>query len=376
MCLSGQGASGPVSEYSGCVADDNAQVPDAAALAAAVDLARSRPSAAQLVVVHGGRVIVDHSQNCNPDDLFWVFSASKPYVVVLIFALAERGLLGLDEPVARYWPEFGSQGKDRITIRHVLQHRTGFSTARGFAGDALAMTNWDRSVRAIASLRPGRPPGSKPAYQVFAFGFILGQIVERVTGRTLRAVLQDEVLTPIGVRHTHLGVDVQDIGLGVPLSGDALSDRVVAAFLNRAAVRAAVIPSAGISTTARDLATLYSMLLAGGAAIDGTRVLSVESIREAVRLSAPTETDLYANAHIAWANGFQLGGLSTNPLPPLGRSSGPRAFGHNGSNICVGWADPDRDLVVAYLTSRLSADAQTHITDVSDALIAAFPMRS
>lgn len=339
-------------------------------LGGVLELVGSRPAPAQLVVVHRGSVVIDYAQACGRDELFWIFSASKPYVVVLLYMLVDRGLVDVDQPVARYWPEFGAHGKQRITVRQVLQHRSGFSTARGFVGDALTMTDWGRATRAIASVRPRRPAGATPAYQVFAFGFILGEIIQRVTGRPLRDVMQEELLDPIGAAHTHLGV-VGGRDRGVPLSGRSWPDRLVAQFLNRRSVRTAVIPSAGISTTARDLATFYSMLLAEGRTASGERILCPRSIQDASALSAPNEIDLYAKAHIAWANGFQLGGASTNPLPPLGRTSGPRAFGHNGSNICVAWADPEEALVVAYVTSLLAGDAQSHITAVSDAVISA-----
>lgn len=361
-------------EYSGLVLDERPSAADGGELRDALALVRSRPGAAQLVVVQRGSVVIDYAKECGADDLFWLFSASKPYVVVVLHVLAERGLIDIDAPVAQYWPEFGAHGKSDITIRQVLQHRSGFSTARGFVGDALTMTSWTLATRAIASVRPRRPAGAEPAYQVFAFGFILGEIIQRVTGRRLRDVMREELLEPLGAAHTHLGLAGASLR-GVPLSGAAPGDRIVARVLNLRAVRAAVIPSAGISANARDVAAFYSMLLAGGRTAEGRQIVTAGAIQEALELSAPTEVDLYAKEHIAWANGFQLGGATTNPLPPLGRTSGARTFGHNGSNICVAWADPEQDLILVYLTSRLDADAQIHITGVSDA-IAAFGARN
>src|SRR5215472_916676 len=93
-------------------------------------LVRGRNSAAQVFAIRDGNTILDQSFGCAPDDLFLIFSASKAFVAVLVHMLAERGLLELDAPVARYWPQFGQYGKEAITLRQVLQHRAGVPVAR------------------------------------------------------------------------------------------------------------------------------------------------------------------------------------------------------------------------------------------------------
>lgn len=94
-----------------------------AGLGGAVRLVRARGCAAQLCVIHDGRVLLDQAFGCGADSLFWLFSASKPVVALAVHLLAERGLISLDDAVARYWPQFARHGKGAITIRHVLQHR-------------------------------------------------------------------------------------------------------------------------------------------------------------------------------------------------------------------------------------------------------------
>jgi CubicO group peptidase (beta-lactamase class C family) len=111
-----------------------------------------------------GRVIVDRAFGCRADDLFWIFSTSKPFAALLVHLLAERGALALDDPVAVYWPQFGQHGKDAVTIRQVLQHRSGLPAARSAAEDALVMTDWDRSIRHIEQARLRYRPGQVPAY--------------------------------------------------------------------------------------------------------------------------------------------------------------------------------------------------------------------
>src|SRR5581483_10515332 len=115
-------------------------------------------AAAQICVLREGRVVLDRSVGCQPDSLFWIFSASKPFVALLVHQLAERGALRLDDRVAAYWPRFGQRGKDTITIRQVLQHRSGVPVASSLLGDGLAMTPWDRAVRHVERARPRWPP--------------------------------------------------------------------------------------------------------------------------------------------------------------------------------------------------------------------------
>ncbi|WP_236794169.1 serine hydrolase [Amycolatopsis sp. GM8] len=335
-------------------------------LHAAVKLVEQRGRVAQLCVLRGDEVLLDRSFGCAPDALFWIFSASKPYTAVLVHLLAERGQFDLGAPMAKYWPEFARRGKDGITIRQVLQHRSGLATGGSALGDALAMTDWRRSVRRIERARPRWPAGAVPAYQFLAFGFMLGELVQRVTGRPFRDVLSTEVLTPLGVRDTHLGLRGELWPRAVPV----LAPGPVAATLNRPPARAAVIPAAGISTTARDLAAFYRMLLRGG---DG--IISAASIEQARIPSSDGEVDRYVRLPIRWSQGFQLGG-PRDTLSPLGRLSSPNTFGHNGSNCCVAWADPDRDLVYAYLTDsvRGQAAAVRHHAAVADAVLQEFPV--
>src|SRR5215472_13661686 len=139
----------------------SADVPPVAGgrLDAALDLVRSRRVPAQLCVIRDGQVVLSAAVGCRPEALFWILSAGKPLTALLIHLLAERGALALDDPVARYWPEFGQAGKAAITIRQVLQHRSGMPTARGMLVDGLAMASWQQSVRAIERAAPRWPPG-------------------------------------------------------------------------------------------------------------------------------------------------------------------------------------------------------------------------
>jgi CubicO group peptidase (beta-lactamase class C family) len=350
-------------------------VPD---LDAAARLVADRDCPAQLCVISRGQVVFDQCFGCAPDALFFLFSASKPMVALLVHQLAERGAVGLDDPVARYWPEFGRRGKDAITIRQVLRHRSGLPVARSAARDALAMTDWAASVRALERATPAFPPDSAPAYHFLSYGFLLGEVVQRVTGRPVRDVLRTELLEPLRLRDTFLGLPPDMWERRVLLRGRGGAELVTGLMINRRAVRQAVIPAASVSATARDLARLYAALARGGE-LDGVRVLSAATLQLALRPSSDGETDRYLKLPVRWSEGFQLGGSRGGPErlggrhSPLGQRSSPGAFGHNGSYVCIGWADPDRDLAVGYVTSRLVSRAAgaRHMAEVSDAILAA-----
>jgi CubicO group peptidase (beta-lactamase class C family) len=344
-------------------------------LARAVRLVAGRGGSAQLCVLHGDRVLIDRCFGCRPDALFWLFSTSKPFVALLVHRLAERGLLGLDEPVARYWPEFAARGKQYVTVRHVLAHRSGLPLAHGsIAADSLAMVDGPRFVRALARARPRWAAGAVPAYHIISYGYLLGELVRRVTGRPVGAVLREELLDPLRLGDIHLGLPAALYGRAVPVHtrGRTLPARY---FLNRGALRAAPIPAAGVSATAREVALFYRMLLRGGE-LDGARVLAPASVAAAREPSTTDgELDRLLHVPVRWSYGFQLGSATPGSpsANPLGQTSHRDAFGHNGSNACLAWADPTRDLVFVHLGNVFTAghEGARYLAEVSDAVLAA-----
>jgi CubicO group peptidase (beta-lactamase class C family) len=344
---------------------------DGAGLGRAIDLITARGCAAQLCVIRDGEVVADRAFGCPADSLFWLFSASKPVVALAVHMLAERGQLSLDDAVARHWPRFGQRGKDAITIRQVLQHRAGLPVARGMAQDVLVMTDWSASVRAIEAAAPSLPPGTAPAYHILSYGFILGELVQRVTGTSLREFVHAEIFGPLGLRDTYLGLPGDQWHRHVPVRGGDPARRVTQLVVNRQVVRGAVIPAAGISATARDIARLYTALLNGGE-LDGTRVLRPQTIQAATTPSSDGETDRFLHLQVRWAAGFQLGGEQRGPggHGPMGTLASRQAFGHNGSYACLAWADPSRRVAMAYLTAYLPSRraGNRHLAAVSDAI--------
>ncbi|NIK62385.1 serine hydrolase domain-containing protein [Kribbella shirazensis] len=316
-------------------------------LGEAVELIGARGAVAQLCVVRHGQTVVDRSFECSPNALFWLFSASKPYLAVVIHQLVESGRLHLDDAVAAYWPEFAHNGKREITVRHVLRHRSGVSSAGSYVGELRAMTDWDRSLRRIEDTRPRWPIGTV-AYSPLAFGFILGEVARRCAGLPFDELVRRSVFEPLGTEDTYLGLPDDLWGRHVPIRAVGPVGPFIQSVLNNRRTREAVVPAAGISTTAREVAWFYQALLDG-------RLLRPESLAVAVEPTSEGEYDPVARAPVRWSQGFQLGGprWMEGTVSSLGSLSSPRAFGHNGSNCCVGWADPDRQIAYAYLTNRV-----------------------
>jgi CubicO group peptidase (beta-lactamase class C family) len=340
---------------------------DADRLAEAVGLIERRAGIAQLCVVREGRVVVDRSFGCSPNALFWLFSASKPFLAVVIHQLVESGRLHLDDAVAAYWPEFAQNGKREITVREVLRHRSGLSHAGSFLGDTRAMGDWERSLRRIEEAKPRWPIGTV-AYSPLAFGFVLAEVARRCSGLPIDELVRQGVLEPLALGDTYLGLPAEHWGRHVPIKASGAAGPFFQSVLNRRSTRAALVPAAGISATARDLATFYQGLLVGA-------LLDPETLAIAVEPSSEGELDRTARAPIRWSQGFQLGGPRwlEGAVSPLGSLSSPRTYGHNGSNCCMGWADPDRRIAYAYLTNRVgrpTLDAHHH-TAVADKLLAA-----
>lgn len=343
------------------------------ALDRAVTIATAWSTRGQLRVERHGRVLLDTVWGCEPDALFWLFSASKPFIAVLVHRYVERGLLRLDAPIAEYWPEFGDNGKQYITVRQVLQHRTGMPTAGSALGDALAMSNWRRSVERIERSAPKLDPDLGPAYQFLIYGFLLGELLQRVSGRPVEELLREQLLEPLGLHDTFVGLPDAAWPRHVPVHVDGPGGGIAQSVLNRRVTRAAVIPAAGISTTAADLGVFYRALLDDRVG-RGPGLLRPETLATALEPSNERQMDVFARAPIRWSAGFQLGGMRWGSrTAPMGRLSSPLAFGHNGSNCCIAWADPKRDLVVSYLTDRVprATPGMRHFSQVSDAILSA-----
>lgn len=292
-----------------------------------------------------------------------IFSASKAITAMVIHLLDEQGLLHIDDRVIEYFPEFGSGDKRKrwVTLRHVLTHRAGFPTT-GERQDVEMLTRWDDIVKALAEGPLQSRPGHRLAYHALTGGFVLGEVVRRVTGKTIRQVLKEEILDPLGIARLNYGVPEDDLPLvaenhftGVPvfppLTGIArfvlgMSFERAAELSNSPAFLTSIVPSGNVVGTAEELSRFFQMLLDGGE-YDGTRIFEPRTINRTVQRTTFRELDLSLLLPLRYGLGFMLGGKTVSPFGPNTQA----AFGHLGLMNIHCWADRWRDTSVALITS-------------------------
>lgn len=300
-----------------------------------------------------------------PETPFCGFSTAKGVSAALMCMLIEQGAFGYDDPVCRYIPEFAANGKERITIGHVLNHSAGVpfvtSPYKGFE----LVVDEELAVRGLADLVPSWPPGRFRIYHAMTSGLIQRLLVQRATGKRMREHLAEQVLTPLGFRWNNFGVRPQDVdrvvagvktgpgpsriskylarkALGGGMGG-AVSDAATRSFLT------AELPSGNLVTTAAELSRFYEILTHGGE-LDGVRIMRPDTLRSAVQ-PAPWLPGLAGRVSRA---GFELGGRRSK----FGRNTQSH-FGRSGLTTQYGWADPARGLSGAILTSgKATTDTQ------------------
>jgi CubicO group peptidase (beta-lactamase class C family) len=351
---------------------------------------------AAVAVAVDGRVVVDlwagwmdlaRTRAWRRDTLVNVFSVGKAMAALCLLILVERGQVDLDAPVARYWPEFAARGKSALTVRMLLCHRAGLPAIRG-ALPSLAMYDWPLMTSALADEAPWWEPGQQHGYHVNTFGFLIGELVRRVSGESIGAFFRREVAGPLAADF-HFGIGpehdarIADYLFAVEppqivVDGDDDDRRFLLrcvylnppgiiglGTVNTRAWRAAEMPSTNGHANARAVARIYSALACGGAAcggaVDGVRLLRPETIEHAIT-EASAGLDVVLHRPSRFGLGFQL----TQPGRPLGPNR--RSFGHFGAGGALGFADPDARLAFAYTMNQAGPRFQNPCTR---ALIAA-----
>jgi CubicO group peptidase (beta-lactamase class C family) len=323
-----------------------------------------------VVDVWAGFADAEAERRWERDTVATIFSGSKGLVAVCALILVDRGLLELDAPVARYWPEFAAAGKSEVLVRHVLSHTAGLPGVRRrlTLEDVLDAT---RMAALLADEPLYAPPGSVLQYHRLSYGWICGELVRRLTGRTIGAFFADEVAGPLGL----------DAWIGLP---EAVEDRVAVAQLadtwgqrvqvfdpsvtaadplmgtvwtnptmyapghfhfNEPRVRAAEIPAAGGIALARSLARLYACLANGGQR-GGVSILSPEAVAVG-RHELSRGPEHWLRRDMAYGAGFAL---QTDRLP-LGPPAD--AFGHTGAGGSVHGAWPSLGVGFSYVMTLM-----------------------
>jgi CubicO group peptidase (beta-lactamase class C family) len=296
------------------------------------------------------------------DSLFNFFSASKAVTAMVIHLLDERRMLHLDDAVVEYFPEFGKHGKDGVTIRQILTHRAGIPAVRDVPVDVELLTDPQRLLAILCEAKPVSVPGRRLAYHALTGGFVLGEVVRRVTGRDLRRVLREEILGPLGFATFDYGVPAARVGevavnafTGLPAFPPqswaleralGLGVRAATEMSNDARYLTGIVPSGNIIGTANEASRFFQLLLEEGE-LGGVRVFDRRAVRRAVREQSYLEFDWFLGMPVRYAMGFMLG---ADRFTPYGPRTG-RAFGHLGFTNVIAWADPAREISVGLMTS-------------------------
>ena len=286
-----------------------------------------------------------------PDTPFYNFSIGKGATATVAHILAERGLFGYDTPVVELWPEFGAHGKQAVTVRHVLTHSAGVP---GIPLDTTVedVCDWEHMCAAIADAELWWEPGTQVGYHAYTFGYLVGEIVRRATGKPISQVLREEVSGPLRVAdELYFGMPVAEHGRLAPLEdapdGDEnwaasmpadlpmfkagpMSLMPTAALGNRTDILAADIPAGG-KTSARAIARMYAALLGE---VDGVRLISPERLREVTAVAASGVDQVFGNPS-TWALGYTIGvpGEESRTGFGMGGAGGSYAYGDTATGI-------------------------------------------
>lgn len=345
---------------------------------------KDRKGGAAACVYHRGRKVVDiwggtRDEEGSPwqeDTLALSYSTTKGIASTLLHILIDRGLADYEDPVAEIWPEFGRSGKEEITLRQVLCHEAGLYDIRSMVDRAERMLDWEYMVEALADATPTHRPGAAHGYHAFTYGWLVGEIVRRLTGKPYSEAVEAEIAKPLGLeglfvglpanqmrRRAHLvlpalirqGGDVVDrlerhvrrvtrvaslARVRFDLSGlaGALIPRGIEDLdFNSEAFLSVPIPAANGMFTARSLARMYALLAADGE-LEGVRLLSRETVWRASEVQN-RGTGRVIPVPMHWRLGYHR-------VPTVGVRV-PNGFGHFGFGGSGAWADPDRELSVA-----------------------------
>jgi CubicO group peptidase (beta-lactamase class C family) len=331
---------------------------------------------AAIALYHHGRLVADlwggwrdraRKISWGRDTLVNFFSVGKPLAALCILRLVERGMIDLDAPAADHWPEFAAHSKAQITLRHILSHQAALPAIREVLLPD-AMLDWPTMIAALEAQRPWWVPGTAHGYHVNTFGFLVGELLRRLTGKSIGAYFRDEIAVPLNV-DVHFGVPLSDHARVAEFlwpegsmprapASDLTDDQQMrwntywnpagisgAGFVNTSGWRSAEIPSTNGHGTARGVARIYAALVAGGA-LDGVEIIGRDMLREAVSEHA-SGIDRVLERNTRFGLGFQL------PQPE--RLIGPNreAFGHFGAGGSLAFCDPATGIAFTYLTNDM-----------------------
>ena len=354
----------------------------------------------------GGHADLDKSEDWKEDTIVNVFSTTKGMAAMCLLQLVEKGLIDLDAPVSQYWPEFAANGKEAIPVRYLLCHKSGLCGVREPL-DQGSFTNWDLICSELAKQEPFWEPGTAHGYHAITYGHLVGEVVRRVSGKSIGQYFNDEIAVPLNLdfwiglpedkfnRVTDINPDkpglLQKILMpilsklprslapgslkmlldfadpttpaGAAFNNPKMSMQTGEMEANTAKWRKAEIPAANGHGTARSIAKLYGALAIGGSR-DGVHVLSPETIEMARQTESDGKDLVLGQLHTRFGLGFMLG---TEDV-----SMGPNkdAMGHGGAGGSLGFADPDNKISLGFTMNQMhpGITAWKTATDVAESV--------
>jgi CubicO group peptidase (beta-lactamase class C family) len=351
----------------------------------------------KVVDLWGGIADARTQEPWKEDTLVLVYSTTKGVVAMCANRLAQQGAIDVEAPVARYWPEFAQAGKESVTVADLLSHRAGLAWVDGTMSFD-DMVRWDPVVEALERQAPSWSPGTAHGYHATTYGWLVGEVVRRVTGKSVGAYLRSEIADPLGADffiglpsseeprvarlvsfieglssgtatlssqlgdEPQAGPDIAELAelaksyfapdgplfKAMSAPGGALTDEEV---WHSPRLHAAEIPAANGICDARSLALLY------GACVDEVktpsgqtfRIMSPGQVDRAVQQQTKGPDEVLLGLDIQWGLGFNV----NSGIIGAAGLGGPRAFGHFGMGGSAGWADPDLELGMGYVMNRM-----------------------
>ena len=337
-----------------------------------------------VVDLWGGYATKDCAQPWERDTIVNTYSTTKGMTALVAHRLVEQGLIDLDAPVAQYWPEFAAAGKQDVPVRWLLSHQVGLPAIRETLPPE-TLYDWDAMCAALAATEPWWTPGEKHGYHPVTYGFLVGEVIRRASGKTVGQLFREDVAEPLGADF-HIGLPESEHGrvsdmigslappkttaktesgkpalkIKGPLAefmndmadpttmvGAAFNNpRIRSGAHNTAEWRKAEIPAANGHGNARALARIYGALACGGE-VDGVRLLEPESIRQARTEQVKGPDATLASMPMRYGLGYML----RTDFMPL--SPNPNSFGHPGAGGSIGMADPDSGVGFGFVMNKM-----------------------
>jgi CubicO group peptidase (beta-lactamase class C family) len=336
--------------------------------------------ACQLAIARNGKIGAMHTygratqgdkeQSAADQTLFIIMSCTKAITSAAAWLLMQEGKLRPNDPVVKFVPEFGQQGKEAVTVDHLLTHTSAIPNAPCWQKE---FGDKKRRLERLAQWRLDHPAGAQFRYHVAANFWPIAEIIERLSGQDYREFVRTRIAEPLGLPELRVGVapslsprvadvvwvgepapaeEYQKLGVTPPrVSMGAINEAAIVEF-NELATREAGSPAGGGITTAGDLALFYQALLHGGRAYNGQQIWQPEMLREAFKIRTGTMKDPDRGMLANRALGIVIAGDDGKAnLRGFGRTNSAAAFGHPGFGGQCAWADPASGISFAYLTN-------------------------